>query len=156
MPGYVQAANPTVVMPYALAIAFQSSRSWAISSNGYANGEYQSAVPIITDPVTAQPSNVASSRRTWQQTKKLTAPQWQALLNFWNSQRGCTKEFWFYDWFETSPLLSYDQTGQATQGRYTVRFNGDLTMAIISGPGDNFNGIWGRAVQTPFSLIEVA
>ncbi len=53
------------------------------------------------------------------------------------------------------PLLIWDATASAVQGRYAVRFVGSPTPALIGGPG---NGTIrpGRAIQAGIGLIEVA
>jgi hypothetical protein len=40
------------------------------------------------------------------------------------TRKGPQEPFYVYDPWDTSPRFSYDPTGQATQGRYTVRFEG--------------------------------
>ena len=115
MPPSVAAANPTVVMPYSLASAFQHSREWANDENVYRNGEIQVS------------TLVATSRKSWSLTKSLTTTELNALRTFYLARSGGVQEFWFYDAWETVPPLSaagYDLTGSATAGRYAVRFEG--------------------------------
>jgi hypothetical protein len=45
------------------------------------------------------------------------------LRDFYNARNGPQEAFYFYDPFETVPKFSYDPTGVATAGRYTVRFD---------------------------------
>ena len=115
MPASVAAANPTTVLPYSLAVAFQHSREWQVDQNRYRNGEVQ------------RTALVATSRRTWSITKALTTTEVNALRTFYAARKGSIEEFWFYDLWETVPPLSgagYDATGSATAGRYAVRFEG--------------------------------
>lgn len=147
MPNSVSPANPTTVFPESLSTAFTAARDWTVDTNQYAGGEYQGSIPQAYDPGgTGQTTPFQSSRRSWQCTKRLTSAQWTALINFWQSVGGCQNEFWFYDPYETSPPFSYDPTGQATTGRFAVRFNGDLTISLSMG----------RPVQANVSLLEVA
>jgi hypothetical protein len=146
MPNSVDIAAPTSVLPQSLSIAFAASRDWTVDSNGYAGGEYQCGIPSIYDPANQQISPWASSRKSWQLTKRLTSAQWSALIAFWKSVQGCQREFWFYDPYETVPPFSYDSTGAQISGRFAVRFNGDLTIAMSMG----------RPVQVNLSLLEVA
>jgi hypothetical protein len=53
--------------------------------------------------------------------------------------------FYFYEPTETSPLYSYDPTGEATDGRYLVRFASDWSQSM---------GI--RRGETGVDLVEVA
>ena len=47
------------------------------------------------------------------------------LQNFFEARNGATEPFYSYDPSDADPECSYDPTGVATVGRYTVRFNGD-------------------------------
>jgi hypothetical protein len=118
-------------MPFKLAIAFQRSQSFAVDSNRYLNGEYQANVLTST------------SRKRWTLSSLLTAVQTDAIRSFYTSQ-GPT-EFYFYDVYETSPIFSYDMTGVAITGRYTVRFEGALGIALTK-PRN----------KSDLSLVEVA
>ena len=146
MPNSVQPAAPTAVMPLSLSTAFSAARDWTVDSNSYANGDYQGFIPQVYDPIGGATQGFQSSRRSWQMTKRLTTAQCNALLAFWKLVEGCQQEFWFYDPYETVPPFSYDPSGAAASGRYAVRFNGDLTIAMSTG----------RAAQANISLLEVA
>ena len=89
--------------------------------NEYRNGESQRSV-LAT-----------SSRKRWRLAKRLQPVALQALRDFYDARNGATEAFYFYDPHETSPKFSHDPTGQATQGRYTVRFNCDWSQS--SEPG---------------------
>lgn len=121
MPASIAAANPTLVLPHMLAIAFTQSRVFQTRENVYVDGNYQSLALSIT------------SRKSWQQSMRLTAAQITALNSFWDTVIGPLHEFIFYDVNETSPIFSYDITGSAVAGQYTVRFDGALTYAIDAG-----------------------
>lgn len=67
--------------------------------------------------------SLVTSRKRWQLTKRLAPTDLATLRTFYNSANGPHGAFYFYDVFETSPKFSYDATGVATVGRYTVRFD---------------------------------
>lgn len=105
-------------MPFSLARHFQCSREYTVAENRYKNGESQRAL------------RTATSRKSWSRGAILTAAQLATLRTFYNARRH--EPFYFYDGLETSPRFSYDDTGVATTGRFTVRFEGkwqeDLSM----------------------------
>ena len=121
MPGSVQNAAPTTVLPFSLCKSFVHERVYPLIENEYKNGESQRSV-LATN-----------SRRRWRQAKRLTPALLVALRNFFDARNGSTEPFYFYDPYDTNPKFSYDATGVATVGRYIVRFNGDWQQS--SGPG---------------------
>jgi hypothetical protein len=121
MPGSVQNAAPTTVLPQSLCRAFSHARAYPIIENEYKNGESQRSVLATT------------SRKKWTLRKRLTPTLLQALRNFYDARNGTHEPFYFYDPYDASPRFSYDPTGVATTGRYTVRFNTDWTQSV--GPG---------------------
>lgn len=121
MPGSVQNAAPTTVMPQSLSRAFAHERAYPVVENEYKNGESQRSV-LATN-----------SRKRWRLAKRLPPAALQALGDFYDARNGPTEAFYFYDPYETSPKFSHDPSGQATQGRYTVRFNGEWNQT--SEPG---------------------
>ncbi len=121
MPGSVQNAAPTTVLPQSLCRAFSHARAYPIIENEYRNGESQRSVLATT------------SRKKWTLRKRLTPTQLQALRNFYDARNGTHEPFYFYDPYDASPRFSYDPTGVATTGRYVVRFNTDWTQSV--GPG---------------------
>jgi hypothetical protein len=68
-----------------------------------------------------------------EQQERVTPAALLALRNFFDARNGSAEPFYFYDLYDTNPKFSYDPTGVATVGRYTVRFNGDWQRS--SGPG---------------------
>jgi len=132
--GSVVAANPSLVMPWTLARAFQRQQQYAVDRNDYANGETQPNALTTT------------SRKQWKLTFPLTSSQKTALLSFFNSVAGGLNEFIFYDVLETDPQFSYDVTGSALDGRYSVRFDGPWQSAFLSG----------SIAETDLALIEVS
>ena len=110
MPGSVQNAVPTTVLPHSLCRAFTHERDYPVIDNEYRNGESQRSV------------QAANSRKRWRLAKRLTPAQLQALRDFYDARKGPTEPFYFYDPYETNPKFSHDPTGQAVAGRYTVRF----------------------------------
>ena len=121
MPGPVSNATPTTVMPNSLSRAFVHTREYPVIDNEYRNGESQRSVQAST------------SRKKWTLTKRLTPTQLAALRNFYDARNGRHEAFYFYDPYETNPKFSYDPTGAAVTGRYTVRFNSDWSQSV--GPG---------------------
>lgn len=118
MPGSVSNAAPVGVLLEALCSAFTERREWASRVNEYHDGSRQSAALAST------------SRRSWSLKRRLSPALLVALWTFWLAhQRGA---FYFYNPFEPAsghPVGSnYDSTGVSTQGRYTVRFNGDWSQ----------------------------
>jgi phage-related protein len=121
MPGSVQNAAPTTVLPQSLCRAFVHTREYPVIDNEYRNGESQRSV------------QAATSRKKWNLTKRLTPAQLQALRNFYDDRNGTLEPFYFYDPYETNPRFSWDAAGQSLTGRYTVRFNNDWSQSV--GPG---------------------
>jgi len=112
MPGSVANAVPSTVLPWSLSRAFVRSQEYPVIANDYAGGESQRSVAA------------SNSRKRWRLAKRLAPAQLQALRDFYDARKGAQEPFYFYDPWETNPKFSYDPTGQATQGRYTVRFEG--------------------------------
>jgi len=124
MPGSVQNAAPTTVLPQSLCRAFAHERAYPLTENEYRNGESQRSV-LATN-----------SRKRWRLAKRIPTAALQALRNFYDARNGTTEEFYFYDPYETNPRFSYDPTGQSTVGRYTVRFNCDWQQSSTPGRSD--------------------
>jgi phage-related protein len=112
MPGSVQNAAPLTVLPASLSRAFVHEREYPALDNEYRNGESQRSV------------QAANSRKRWRLAKRLTPAQLSALRDFYDARKGATEPFYFYDPYQTTPKFSHDPTGQASAGRYTVRFVG--------------------------------
>jgi hypothetical protein len=106
MPGNVQSAVPSGVMPYALCTAFSESREYAQLQAHYHDG------------TTERSQLAASSRRTFKLSQRLSATKAGALKAFWDGQQGGVVPFVFYNLIEGT----YDPSGNSTQGRYTVVF----------------------------------
>ena len=121
MPGNLQSASPSGVMPASLSTAFTESREYAQLQNQYRDG-------------TIQRSQLAqTSRRTFRLSKRLSASVLSALHSFWVSQKGGLTPFAFYNPFEVTSGQqigsNYDPTGNSTQGRVTVVFRGPWAQA---------------------------
>jgi hypothetical protein len=112
MPGNLLNATPSGVMPYALCTAFSESREYVQLQTQYHDGAIQRSQLAQT------------SRHTFSLSQRLTAALAIALKTFWDSQQGGTVPFVFYNLIEAS----YDATGNSTQGRYTVRFQGSWSQ----------------------------
>lgn len=133
MPASVQNAVPVAVLPQSLCRAFTHTREYPVIDNEYRNGESQRSV------------QATNSRKRWRLAKRLTPAQLQALRAFYEVRNGPAEPFYFYDPYETNPKFSYDSTGQAVAGRYTVRFNCEWSQSVSPG----------RAV-VEIELLEVA
>ena len=123
MPGSIQNAAPATVLPQSLSRAFTRSQEYPVIENEYRNGESQRSVPVN------------NSRKRWRLAKRLQPTPLQALRDFFEARGGPTEPFYFYDPYETNPKFSWDPTGVATTGRYTVRFEGEWSQS--SGPGQS-------------------
>jgi phage-related protein len=124
MPGSVENAAPTTVLPESLCRAFSHSRAYPIIENEYRNGESQRSALATT------------SRKKWTLRKRLTPTQLQALRNFYDARNGTHEPFYFYDPYDANPRFSYDPTGAAATGRYTVRFNTEWNQQVSPGRSD--------------------
>ena len=112
MPGSVQNAVPSGVMPYALCTGFSESREFVQLQAGYHDG-------------TTERSQIAqTSRKTFKLAQRLTTARVTSLKAFWDGQQGGVVPFLFYNLAEGA----YDPTGNSTQGRYTVVFRGNWSQ----------------------------
>ncbi len=124
MPGSVNNAAPTTVLPHSLCAAFSHSREYAVAENEYRNGESQRAVLVAT------------SRKSWTQSRRLAPAELAILRAFYLARKGPTEAFFFYDVHDTSPKFSYDPTGIKADGRYVVRFAGAWEQSVGLGRAD--------------------
>jgi len=106
MPGNVQNAAPSGVMPYALCVAFSESREYAQLQSQYHDGTVQRSQLAVT------------SRRSFHVSQRLNATLASALKTFWDGQQGGVVPFVFYNLIEGA----YDASGNSLPGRYTVVF----------------------------------
>jgi hypothetical protein len=106
VPGNVQNAGPSGVMPYALCAVFTESREYVQLQSQYHDGTIQRS------------QLAASSRRTFTVSQRLDATKAAALKTFWDGQQGGVIPFLFYNLIEGA----YDPTGNSVTGRYTVVF----------------------------------
>jgi len=133
MPGSVQNASPVGVLPWSLSRAFVRSQEYPVLDNEYAGGESQRSVLA------------SNSRKRWRLAKRLTPTELTALRDFYEARKGPQEPFYFYDPWDANPKFSYDPTGQATQGRYTVRFAGGWEQSAGIG-----------LIEVTIELVEVA
>jgi hypothetical protein len=133
MPGSVQNAAPSTVLPWSLSTAFVRSQEYPVVENEYAGGESQRSVLA------------SNSRKRWRLAKRLVPAELVTLRNFYEARKGPQEPFYFYDPWDTSPKFSYDPTGQAVPGRYVVRFDGAWAQET---------GLVG--IETSIELVEVA
>jgi hypothetical protein len=124
MPGSVQNATPLTVLPASLSRAFMHEREYPVLDNEYRNGESQ------------RKARANNSRKHWRLAKRLAPAQLETLRDFFDARKGPMEPFYFYDPYETSPKFSHDPTGQATAGRYTVRFAAGWNQSVSLGRGD--------------------
>ncbi len=124
MPGSVQNAAPLTVMPASLSRAFAHEREYPVFDSEYRQGESHRSV---------QASN---SRKRWRLARRLAPTALATLRDFYDARRGPTEPFYFYDPYETTPKFAHDPTGQATAGRYTVRFANPWSEFIALGRAD--------------------
>jgi len=124
MPGSVQNANPTTVMPRVLCRLFRASRQYWSRVNQYRDGRRQVALRAST------------SRKSFELACRLTPTELASLRSFYEARNGPQEPFYFYYPWETSPRFSHDPTGTQTVGRYTVRFEGDWSQVVDLARGD--------------------
>jgi hypothetical protein len=122
MPGSVENAAPTTVLPWALCRAFSHSREYAVLDNEYKNGESQRCKLVET------------SRKSWELSRRLTPTLLATLRAFFDARKGPQEPFFFYDPWDSG--FTYDPTGVQTLGRYTVRFEGSWSQAAGIGRTD--------------------
>jgi hypothetical protein len=117
MPASVGTASPSTVLPKSLCTAFTESREYRTQINEYHDGSSE------------RQSMTTTSRKAFKLTKRLNATDQDALLAFYKARKGSSGVFFFYNTRE-SANFAYDVTGVATQGRYTVRFDGELAQEL--------------------------
>lgn len=134
MPGSLQLAQPTAVLPAALSRSFVLTTAYPYLSNSYQDGSVE--IGLITDGV-----NPARPMRSWQISRRLTTAALVTLKTFWEvTVLGGLRPFYFYDPYEVAPGQqigsNYDATGFSTQGRMIVVFKGNWQHAVTLGRCD--------------------
>jgi hypothetical protein len=99
--------------------AFSHAREYAVIDNEYKNGESQRS------------KQVATSRKNWKTTRRLTPSFLATFRSFYEARRGPLEPFYFYDPWDSG--FTYDPTGVAALGRYTVRFAGTWEQMVGMG-----------------------
>ena len=79
---------------------------------------------------------MSDRRKRLRLAKRLPPTPLQTLRDFYDARSGPTEPFYFYDPYETNPKFSWDPTGIATTGRYTVRFDGEWSQTVGLGRSD--------------------
>lgn len=143
MPGSLQQAAPTSVLPASLSTSFVLASSFPLLYTFYQDGTLERS--LVVDGV-----NPARPARIWKLAKRITAAQLATLLSFWETAvLGGYHPFYFYDPFIPSPGSAigsnYDATGASTQGRVTVHFLGSWSHVV---------GL-GRCEVPDLTLVEV-
>lgn len=110
MPGNITPPQVTDVFPYSLARAFHMELQLQADLNMYPDGSSDRNALAIND------------RHYFTLQETLSPDDWQSLRSFFYNHQG--RAFYFYNLRETVPPWTYDSTGQATVGRYTVAFEG--------------------------------
>jgi hypothetical protein len=110
MPGSVQVAAPTYVLPVSLSRAFTEVREYGVLGNSYPDGSSQRSLETTT------------SRKRFAIGKRLTATEVATLRAFYEARLGPHQPFYFYNPRETDPPFMLNPTGVI--GRYSVRFDG--------------------------------
>ena len=121
MPGNLIQAAPSTVMPLSLCTAFTELREYAGLQSAYHDGTIHRLQLAQT------------SRKTWRQTKRLSATLLAALASFYAGLNGGLMPFLYYSPFDVAsgqePGSNYDPTGANTQGRYIVVFRGNWAQS---------------------------
>lgn len=116
MPGNIANASPSGVLPASLCIAFTEMHAWEYLQYQYHDGTLQKS------------QLVATSRKTFQLSQRLSAAALATLYAFWIAHAAGVP-FAFYNLFEPAPGQqigsNYDVTGASTQGRYIVAWQGN-------------------------------
>jgi hypothetical protein len=112
------------VLPLSLSCTFVHTREYPVAVNEFVDGGAQRGLLA------------KSSRKRWRLAKRLRPAKMAELRPFYEARKGPHEVFYFYDPYETNPRFSYDPTGAAVQGRYTVRFQGGWRQAMNLGRGD--------------------
>lgn len=124
MPGSVANAAPDSVLPWSLCKAFGHAREFAVLESEYRNGESQRSLLVAT------------SRKSWKTTRRLTPTQLEDFRDFYDGVDGPHKPFWFYDPWDAVPKFSYDENGSSPDGRYTVRFAANWEQMVDIARGE--------------------
>lgn len=132
MPGSVANAAASTVFPWELASSFTRVWDWALIEAIYADGHSE------------RDKLVASSRRKWLLSHRLTDAELGTLRTFFIARKGIHEPFIFYDIYETSPIFTFDLTGVASAGKYVARFGSPLDIG------------WGFArSDVPLEIVEI-
>ncbi len=113
-----------MVFPAGLCRVFLREQQVLVLANDYPDGNSE------------RKALVATSRKHWRLSKRLTPAQLSELRDFYEARKGGHEPFYFYDPYESSPKFSSDPTGQSLDGRYMVRFDGAFSQEIGIGRAD--------------------
>ena len=102
------------VLPIGLSAAFSEEYAWPIVESGpYADSASQRRYDGTT------------GRKAWGLSKRMTASDWDDLIDFFALRKGSTEAFFFYP-----DADDHDATGTSTTGRYRVRFETGLSRSM--------------------------
>ena len=123
MPGIVQGATSVLVLPDFLSQALSKELKYIAKVNDYNDGTSQRDLITFAD------------RRAWTLQPKGQQYAMEALRVFYENVFGPMLPFYFYDFSDSSPAqqVVYDPTGNATLGRYMVRFDGPWEQVFTKG-----------------------
>ncbi len=122
MPGSVSNASPSDVLPEFICRQLTASREFLARRNDYKGGETQVALVAST------------SRKSFSGTVRLSPANMATWRAFFEAH--VHEPFYLYYPWETDPKWSHDPTGVASDGRYTVRFDGGWEQAMSIGRGE--------------------
>lgn len=129
MPGSLQLAAPTQVMPMTLCASFSLALEYPILSLIYNDGTIERS--MIIDGV-----NSPRPARIWHMSRRPTPAETTTFMNFFESMQGGLTPFYFYDPYGVGIGIrigsNYDPTGSSPTGRATVRFRGDWKHIVNS------------------------
>ena len=121
MPGNLAPAEPTQVMPYSLAAAFEETLFLDAFINEYADGRSE------------RRAGAFNARRTFRVARRLSDEQLEDLRTFYYDVARYGAPFWFYNVRETTPPYTWDETGSNPVGRYAVVWEGGWNDTITFG-----------------------
>lgn len=119
MPGNVQPATPSGVLPKTFSSGHSEQLQLEALVNSYPDGSSERRALAL------------NPRQFFKHTCIVTAAQWQEFRDFYRDHVG--KAFYFYNLRETVPPFTHDPTGNNPVGRYLVVFDGPWSEELRMG-----------------------